>query len=44
MPTPKKKKTTKVRDLKPSKDARGGSARQNLSGRSKTNRPNKYLY
>jgi len=39
-----KKKTVKVRDLKPAKDAKGGVARQNLVNRSKTNRPNKNLY
>jgi len=45
MATAKKKKTTKVRDLKPSKDAKGGSNR-NLAGSTKSRQSyaNKHLY
>jgi len=43
MATAKKKKTAKVRDLKPLKDAKGGKTRHDSASRLKTNRPNKYL-
>jgi len=44
MATAKKKKATKVRDLKPTKDAKGGKTRHDLAGGPRANRPNKNLY